>query len=144
MFSRWLGRRNKPLTVVLGAGSTLFAGAPSTQDLTTLVAQWSATRADRSGQVCRQIIQALQRDYRNVNFELVISALEEMEPIATAQRYKDTVDERKPVIASFMPPNNTSELMSDPGLLSDTRHYVLHRDRRTLPGANLCSRRRAT
>ncbi len=71
-------------------------------------------------------METLKFQYQNVNFEIVISALEEMEPIAAARVSKRMSDELRPTIASFMSPNIGLDNVFDPSLLSETRHHILH------------------
>lgn len=117
-------RRREPLTIILGAGASLHAGAPSTDDLTEVVTQFGQ-RADQAGQLCRQIIARLKSSFQQVNFELVISALEELEPIAAAYMRPDVADEFKPVVASFLLPNSPNVVFNSE-LLSEARNRLLY------------------
>ena len=126
MCAGWFGRSRRPLAVILGSGSTLRAGAPSTQELTALVASWCSARADQPGKICSQVIDALKSNYTNVNFEFVIAALEDLEPIAAAHTRRPMVDETRPVIASFLLANSIFGTLPDPTQLNEARHLVLH------------------
>ncbi len=124
MFWPLVRRTPKPLTVILGAGATLHAGAPSTNELTALVNQWSQ-QASEDGEVSRRIIATLGSYFRNVNFELIINALEELEPIAVAYARPNVPDESRPVVASFLLPGSPQVVYS-PEVLRKIRHRLLY------------------
>jgi hypothetical protein len=68
----------------------------------------------------------LRSDYTDVNFELVIAALEDLEPIAAAHTRRPMSDESRPVVACFVSGINSFTPLPDPGQISEARHLVLH------------------
>src|SRR5271169_1280419 len=73
--------RRPRLLVILGAGSTIHAGAPSTKEITDLVCQIEE-------EPIRSVVNRLrdQRTERNFNFETVLAALEELDEFSVRQR----------------------------------------------------------
>lgn len=73
--------RRPRLLVVLGAGSTIHAGAPSTKEITDLVCQIEE-------EPTHSVINRLrdQRTEGNFNFETVLAALEELDEFSVRQR----------------------------------------------------------
>lgn len=132
------------LVVLTGAGSTIAAGAPSTQDLTDhvqklrfpaaiRVSSFLSNEADAKGKprslgytisVCDLIWGALKANYEAPNFEHLIHSLELLEPLARLD-FHEVVDEFRPVLSSFMDISQQYRIIFDPNLLNETRHKVL-------------------
>lgn len=136
------------LTILLGAGSTITAGAPSTQDLTTHVCRIRRPLVVRMGTpyllalplsqegreeplrtsnavpVCKLILDALNASYKSVNFEVVIHALEQLQSFAQAQNI-DAHDNFRSVLSAFLEAARKHEILLDANLLSEARRAVM-------------------
>jgi hypothetical protein len=132
------------LTVLLGSGSTVAAGAPSTEDLTNHVCRLPAPLAVKMGipfllhaegterplqtiyyiPVCRHIAEALKASYDSVNFELIIHALEQLQPFAQAQN-ADLRDNFRHVLSAFLQAVRKHEIVLDATLLREMRRAVI-------------------
>lgn len=128
-------------------GAPLGYGMPSTNDLTQAVLKlkWPAVSAgipffisqanwtDRipsyqHAQVVpalRLIERALRSEFRYVDFELVIYALEQLEPLFAARIHTDAVDEFRPVLSAFVELGEKTRPFADWSLINETRRAVM-------------------
>jgi hypothetical protein len=116
------------------------AGAPSTADITQHVARLRFPAAIVSGPPVRfsdgvepfalprevpivpLVYRALSRDFAQVDFELVLHAIEQLEPLATASLDRPAAADRyRPVLNSFVELARAYDLLNDPALLLAAR-----------------------
>ncbi len=130
------------LVVLMGAGSTAAAGAPSTQNLTeylgTLrfpaaikVSRFMMDASDKvphplafGTSVCELLWRGLKAAFQSPNFEHLIHALELLEPLARPD-FSEVVDEYRPVLTAFMEVSRKYQVIFEPNLLDYCRHSVM-------------------
>lgn len=141
------------LSVLLGAGSTADVGLPrsatglsSTSDLTEAVSGLHGplavlqgtpmffgterpgekpSRLDQPVSVCRVIRNALDAEYEEVNFELILQALDELQVLADASRFSLMLDNFRPILAAFVEMQRKYAFLCDPLLLRQARQRVI-------------------
>lgn len=141
------------LLVLLGAGSTADVGCPkpitglcSTRELTEAISRLHGPlavlpgtpmlfgtgsqderpfRLDHPVSVCKVIARALRGDYQEVDFELILHALDELQLLADVPRYSDALDAFRPVLATFVEMQSLYAFLCDPSLLRQARHRVI-------------------
>ena len=146
----------KPLTVLLGAGSTLNLGVtspdvtpigmPSTDDLTKLILEGRKKfpaalhrrpillGPDESQQispsnkwipVLPMIHRALTSEFDCVDFELILHAVEQLEPIVASIEDRRRVDRYRAVLSAFVEVNRKLDLLSDGFVLLAVRSLII-------------------
>jgi hypothetical protein len=141
------------LTVILGAGSTQdlgigppnsVLGMPSTEDLTLRIANmpWPATvregapillgrdeqlpRFGRTVPVLPLIYRALKTRFeKGVDFELILHALEELEPIGNLESFGNVHHQFRPVLSAFVEVTRPLSFINDGDLLRTVRHAAI-------------------
>ncbi len=136
------------LVVLLGAGSTIAAGVPSTKELTDRVKQLRRPAGIASGTpylladdpkgkplsfpysapkpVCEAISEALTSQYQEVDFELILAALEELEPFLSAKRPLGMVDKFRPVVSVFTELSSFCRaVLDEPAMLNRARMEII-------------------
>ncbi len=140
------------LTVLLGAGSTAclnpgipdLRGMPSTKDLTDCISKMQFPKVILSGTpflltdgtetpfavnkavpVLRLLYRALSNTFENVNFELILHAIEQLLPFASMRAGDTLYDQFHPPIAAFVEMLKRCENLNDQALLRATRESVI-------------------
>lgn len=144
-----------PLTILLGAGSTANLGLegpprgmPSTKEITGAVRGMRLPAAIKLGMPVRywenqqpsvtsiaeipiigHIFSRLASHYRpdSINFELLLYALEELDPYVFAKTSRDIADEYRPVLHAFTRLKRRSEFLQEIGFLNQLRRQVIHK-----------------
>ena len=143
------------LTVLFGAGSTLNLGVtpaevppigmPSTSDLTRRIADMQIPAAlhrsvpillgpdenqpfqppPRWVPILPMIYHALTSEFDNVDFELILHAVEQLEPIVASIQDRRRVDRYRAVLSAFLEVNRRLNLLSDASLLLAVRPLII-------------------
>jgi SIR2-like domain len=141
------------LTIILGAGSTQdlgigppnsVLGMPSTEDLTLRIAnmRWPATVREgapillgpeerlpsfgRAIPILPLIYRTLKTSFeKHVDFELVLHALEELEPIGNLENFGNVHPQFRPVLSAFTEISQTLSFINDGDLLRTVRRAVI-------------------
>jgi hypothetical protein len=143
------------LTVLLGAGSTVNLGVtppevqpptgmPSTADLTTRIARMQIPAALYRGArillgpderqsiqdtrwvpILPMIYDALIREFDYVDFELILHALEQLEPVVASIQSRHRVDRYRAVLSAFVEVSRKLHPLDDPVLLSAVRPFLI-------------------
>jgi len=140
------------LTVLLGAGSTVslnpgipgLCGMPSTDDLTTRISRMQSPKVvligtrflltdetekpfalNKAVPVLRLLYRALSNTFENVNFELILHAIEQLLPFASMRAGDTLSDQFHPPIAAFVEMLKHCEIFNDWSLLRATRESVI-------------------
>lgn len=140
------------LTVLLGAGSTLslnpgmpgLRGMPSTDDLTARISrlqfptivlngipflqtekQEKAFATSEAIPVLPLLFRALSSKFGNVNFELILHAIEQLLPFASMRAGAASSDQLHPAIAAFVEMLRPYEILNDGSLLRVARAEVI-------------------
>jgi hypothetical protein len=159
--------QDKPrLTILLGAGSTMNLyrnevadGKPSTAEITKHVVNWPLPAAVISSPPIRHsklvepfllprdvpifplLYRALSRDFDQVDFELVLHAIEELEPLVNSSLDRPrTVDRNRPVLSSFVELVHAYDLVSDPALLVRARQIIISEVHKALTSSPIPAR----
>ena len=152
------------LTVLLGAGSTLNLGVtppdaqpigmPSTHDLTKKIGGMEIPAALRrsvpillgpdEGQpyygytkkipILPMIYHALTSEFDYVDFELILHAIEQLEPIAASIEDRRRVDRYRAVLSAFVEVNRKLDLLSDASLFLAIRPLIITKIYRMMIG----------
>ena len=75
--------------------------------------------------VCRLLHRALKAEYENVNFELVLHALEELQPLADSLRYAEMADNFRPVESAFVELKDRYKFLCDPAVIQEARRAAM-------------------
>jgi hypothetical protein len=123
------------LTVLLGAGSTLNLGVdvqigtPSTKKLTEHLLGPDAQQPIVVGKpvsiVVSMIYRALTREFDYVDFELILHAIEQLEPIVASIEDRQRVDRYRAVLSAFVEINHKLNLLNNAPLLLALRPLLL-------------------
>lgn len=73
------------------------------------------------------IEKVLRAGYRQVDFELVLHALEQLEPMVAVRNGSDAADEFRPVLSAFVEIGDKGRRFADRSLINETRRAVLLR-----------------
>ncbi|WP_323989075.1 SIR2 family protein [Nguyenibacter sp. L1] len=82
--------------VILGAGSTLHANAPSTQDIDDLIFKMEDSTISSVVRLLKE-----QRTARHFNFEAVLAALEELDEFSRRKKYPTNLANKGGYLAAF-------------------------------------------
>ncbi len=151
------------LTVLLGAGSTLNLGVtppgappigmPSTDDLTRRIAGMKIPAAlhrsvpillgpdesqpfqyNKQVPILPMIYHALTSEFDYVDFELILHAIEQLEPIVASIEDRRRVDRYRAVLSAFVEVNRKLDLLSDASLLLAVRPLIITEIYRVMTG----------
>lgn len=95
------------LTILLGAGSTISAGLPSTQEITKHLEHLDTSTFGGCGSPI-QFFTVLKKylteagKYKDPNFEVMLHALEELEPLLYVSSNSEMHDYYRPVLSAFI------------------------------------------
>jgi hypothetical protein len=101
------------LTVLLGSGATASAKMPTTEDLTDLIVKLPysvPSEGVSAGKVSvmeslfsdKWLIEALNTKYQKVNFETILAALEQLEPLIESLNNNNMTDDNRLALSAFV------------------------------------------
>ena len=151
------------LTVLLGAGSTLNLGVtppgvpptgmPSTDDLTKRIARMQYPAVAHPGlpilfgpdakkpfrypkqiPIIPMVYDALAREFDYVDFELILHAVEQLDPIVASTEDKRRVDRYRAVLSAFVEVSRRFDLLNDASLLLAVRPLIITEIYRVMTG----------
>jgi SIR2-like domain len=151
------------LTVLLGAGSTLNLGVtppaappvgmPSTADLTKRIARMRFPAAVHPGipilfgpdatqpfqypraiPILPEIYRTLSNEFDYVDFELILHAIEQLEPIVASIEDRRTVDRYRAVLSAFVEVDRKLYLLNDSSLFLAIRPLIIAEIYRAISG----------
>lgn len=132
------------IIVLLGAGASVDAGVPSTNDLTEFLLNSEIqailpTHAEfrsksKSGftgplrleiPVCRAVHSGLRSSFKYPNFEHILAALEELQAISSSQIGFEVSDDLAHVLSPFVSIDSRYNALNQPGLMAFARHEII-------------------
>jgi hypothetical protein len=112
------------LTILLGAGSTIGAGLPSTEDITQYVLAPPDEDSDRMSLYANQLFQTIKNlleqkgGWEVVNFEVLLHAMEQLAPFLGGPAIMPLQDLHRNVLKSFVGlPQEISHMLTEHGAL---------------------------
>jgi hypothetical protein len=129
-----LAKERPHLSVLLGAGSTVGAGIPSTQEITEYVLspddELGGVHTDQLNDFVQKLVAILQErgKYKSITFELILHAIEQLEPLLGFANGHDVNDYYRNVLQSFVeiPPAIRNDLTRN-GVLGYNKGGVIRR-----------------
>ena len=118
------------LALILGSGFSASAGYPNTNDLTETVLSIAGNNVQQVGSstssmpAMQVIRRALTGYYDQINFEIILHAIEVMQSVALAGAGYGVHDLYKPVMNAFMDTSPRWGKVIDSSLLSSLRHDI--------------------